>query len=699
MLAWCAAEPPASCSVAGLVEYRCLKCHGAGRISRQGTSGGVVSWNCPTCTYANSTLPWNKLCVMCGNRDVGHEEAKGSGGAVDGAADVAVEMDMDLDPEDSVQPPPAKRRAPSGGPSIAAAAARADVAHHGGVAMRPSDAVGTRHVVGAGAGAGAGVDGTGDSASTPTAATAGPTSVGDPSVFGPQRQGEVADTWLARDVLANGLLSESAAPDAATTRFLQELVRGRRKTSARDSIGAWAEHLQAVARRHSRPIYQSTAWSNAAANRAERSVVAALLWHKGLIPIAVLNYGVFRELCGVALHEPDADVPPPPSTSSPVQLAVDISVPRELMKVWIAARKVRRWLLTTKLTLGGAKSVYTRLSKAVDRRARFLRRVVPASPPLPLEMDAVSGMGSLPSPLRQTVSSSSLASAASTAGPHDVSRQVLAFCTSHLVDPAVVEARMLQAQQLATRQVHALAMMARMLDVVMGNEAALTVLLTRLLATLRVLQRSPSPLLAHNNAPERGGATAVPGEPQHCFGHAFGDFVALPQPLRMRLAVAREAVFMRVCHVLNRVPNALSDVLRPLLALLPVFPPPPPPRLAQVIATTDSAAAAGDKQPALPDVGDAHRRRVRLVERLLWLMESLHVPVSDVDTMDDTAAPNVEGAKLVDITQSVTISASCNHSTKHNVLARNAAWWETAPWTPNGSCCWPRPSTLCCCFA
>lgn len=496
------------------------------------------------------------------------------------------------------------------------------------------------------------------------------------------------------------------------------------------SVGLWAEYLQLCARKHSPRLFRSTAWTNAAANRSERAVFAALLWHKGLVAQASAHHRVFHQAWVEHIRTADCDCTKPIrdiSTSSSAAAPqvcdnLDVPVPRDLLHTMVSARKLRRWLSTTKAAFGSCRGMYTALAKGVEDRCRLAMQLVPteAAEPATAETPDAADTGSLQ---RSHHSMTSVVSGLSQSRHSDVSRQLLAYVTSHQVDVELIRTHLQTLRTAAQTHLAGLQLMTGLLSAAMRNTN--TTAMYRVLTDLRAaLTAYRSQAVAYNSMlTASGGGAAHDAADAAVLRHQVWH--AVSPTLCVQTAAAAEEMLHKVVHLACSTPAAADPISSQLLALLPLtlFCASP---LWECAARLDTGATPHEAKAraAATTYTAGTSERLRLVRRLMDAQQSADSTARTVDSAesasldspslggghtdsstDDDAVPSMpprpsprraaqdtpavaaNGVAVVgdntggyvDITASVAVSASCNNSAAYRVLDDSHAAWESVP--------------------
>lgn len=535
--------------------------------------------------------------------------------------------------------------------------------------------------------------------------------------------------WLAFPLFCSGIAVSSSAVDRAVLQhddevWYESFIRGRcgvfsvdegegvdvtGRSALDGSVGSWAEHMQCRARiRPDQRFYANVAWTCCSAGRAERAVAAALIRHSGLTRCARSVSAAFFEVCRGAMSLTSSGRPTAGENcddQTPVECAVPdidtrILVPEPIMECFVAARKIRRWLQTTRAALSSDSSVYPHLSRGIERRARALFDILPIRAEAPEPARAVSAeseatiswdCATIPSALncggpKEGVAAAHTAddSMSQLLSAAHVGRQILVWVTSHRVDPRVI-----------LRELHERLSRARQ------HEAAL-----RLCTSLLGATDSPAahnltlaPLLAERVVQERLRAT----DPS---GIAHDAFAGVPVAVRRRVVRCYEQVAQSCLHSLRTVSEegargALFQMpsFRALVAVLALAPAREVPADVQSIhirGNTPLPCPPSDESGYVQCIG----LRVQFLRHLVAMTEELAAdPVlwsKDVTVPDgrdqryiDTsvhAADDKEGRQ--NITDEVRVSASSNIASVHRILDHKnlrSAWESSVSLTENSS--------------
>jgi hypothetical protein len=128
---------------------------------------------------------------------------------------------------------------------------------------------------------------------------------------------------------------------------------GGAAAGAPSSVGAWADACQAAARDGDKggKMMRAVGWTSGAVNRSERAVAVALLKHSGLGDEALGCYERWAERARGGGGGGDDEL-----------------LTRPVLAAWVAARKVRRWMSTTRAELQADTRVYEKLAPGIEHR-------------------------------------------------------------------------------------------------------------------------------------------------------------------------------------------------------------------------------------------------------------------------------------------------------------------------------------------
>ena len=225
---------------------------------------------------------------------------------------------------------------------------------------------------------------------TPSKADSGDVAIGDASLSRyltaphPPAYGVLSHAWQQSALFGAGLEkaawlsvapSHSSMKDSAKTiawtEFADSAITGARArtllvfaSSSVPSVGVWADACQSIARDEDKggKMMRSVAWTSVAVNRSERAVAVALLKHSGLAEQAIASYETWVENLRAGSNTDDRAV-----------LASCLS--RAVLGAFVTARKVRRWMSTTRAELQADTRVYEKLAPGIEHRSEHAMRV------------------------------------------------------------------------------------------------------------------------------------------------------------------------------------------------------------------------------------------------------------------------------------------------------------------------------------